>query len=115
MPVGKWKRAVICERTKLGIGWMQKGKTIARLLGIKGMISIIPFSDFKGCFFMDTKEKAEWLQDQGTLKVDGDIILLRRWSPRENSIGLGKFRRGWLELRGLPFHLWDEARLCFIL
>ncbi|RVW47110.1 hypothetical protein CK203_105486 [Vitis vinifera] len=27
----------------------------------------------------------------------------------------GKFRRGWLALRGLPFHLWDEVQLNFIL
>ncbi|RVW53341.1 hypothetical protein CK203_088534 [Vitis vinifera] len=26
-----------------------------------------------------------------------------------------KFRRGWLELKGLPFHLWDEDQLKFIL
>ena len=48
MPVGKWERTIICERTKLGICWMQEGKAIARLLGIKGMISITPFSYFKG-------------------------------------------------------------------
>ena len=89
------ERAVICERTKLGMGWMQEGKAIARLLGIKGMISITPFSDFKGCFFVDTKEKAEWLQ--------------------ERTIVLGKFQHGWLELSGLPFHLWDETQLSFIL
>ena len=113
MLVGKWERSIICERTKLGIGWMQEGKAIA--LGIKGTISITPFSEFKGCFFVDTKEKVEWLQDQGTLKVEGDVILLRKWSPRENSIILGKFRHGWLELRGLPFHLWNETKLSFIL
>ena len=27
----------------------------------------------------------------------------------------GKFRRGWLELKGLLFHLWDEDQLKFIL
>ena len=27
----------------------------------------------------------------------------------------GKFKRGWLALRGLPFHLWDEVQLNFIL
>ena len=26
MSVGKWERAIICDRTKLGIGWMQEGK-----------------------------------------------------------------------------------------
>ena len=52
MSVRQWDRAVICERTILGIGWFHEGKAIARLLGIKGMISINPFSDYKGCFFV---------------------------------------------------------------
>lgn len=33
---------------------------------------------------------------------------MRRWSPREKTEVLGKFRRGWIDLRGLPFHLWSE-------
>ena len=37
------------------------------------------------------------------------------WSPKENSVINGKFRLGWLELRGLPFHLWDEVQLRYIL
>ena len=31
---------------------------------------------------------------------------MRRWSPRENSKVEGKFKEGWIQLRGLPFHLW---------
>lgn len=26
-----------------------------------------------------------------------------------------KFRRGWIELRGLPFPLWNENQLCYIM
>ena len=48
------------------------------------------------------------------VKVNGNVVSLRKWSPMENSTVLGKFRRGWLELRGLPFHLWDETQLRFI-
>ncbi|KAL6327188.1 hypothetical protein AAG906_015227 [Vitis piasezkii] len=33
---------------------------------------------------------------------------MRRWSPKENAEIEGKFRGGWIELRGLPFHLWSE-------
>ncbi|KAJ9687652.1 hypothetical protein PVL29_016223 [Vitis rotundifolia] len=36
---------------------------------------------------------------------------MRRWSPKENAEIEGKFRRGWIELRGLPFHLWTEVHL----
>ncbi|RVW90092.1 hypothetical protein CK203_035935 [Vitis vinifera] len=59
--------------------------------------------------------KAQWIQDQGSFTVRGEVIALRRWSPKENSVVNGKFRRGWLELRGLPFHLWDEVQLRHIL
>ena len=31
--------------------------------------------------------------------------------PKENSEVEGKFRGGWIELRGLPFHLWSEVHL----
>ena len=69
-----------------------------------------PISDYKGCFFVDSAKRAHWFQDQGSLTVrGGGVIALRRWSPKENSVVNGKFRRGWLELRGLPFHLWDEV------
>ena len=47
--------------------------------------------------------------------MKGRSVLLKRWSPRENIIIPGKFKRGWLELKGLPFHLWDEDQLKFIL
>ena len=36
---------------------------------------------------------------------------MRRWSPKENAKIDGKFREGWIELRGLPFHLWSEVHL----
>ncbi|RVW45069.1 hypothetical protein CK203_067451 [Vitis vinifera] len=55
------------------------------------------------------------VHDQGRLSVKGRTILLRKWSPKENMVVQGKFRRGWLVLKGLPFHLWDEVQLNFIL
>ena len=45
----------------------------------------------------------------------GGSIFLRRWLLRENTVVFGKFRRGCLELKGLPFHLWDEDQLRYIL
>ena len=47
--------------------------------------------------------------------MKGRPALLRKWPPSENMVVHGKFRRGWLELKGLPFHLWDEDQLKFIL
>ena len=115
MPVGKGARAVICESKGKVLDWFDVGKAIARMMGTKGMVSVTPISDYRGCFFVDFARKAHWLQDQRSLTMRGRVVALRRWSPKENSIVLGKFRRGWLELRGLPFHLWDEVQLRYIL
>lgn len=51
----------------------------------------------------------------GRMTVGGGSIFLRRWSPRENTVVLRNFRKGWIELRGLPFHLWDKNQLSNIL
>ena len=40
-----------------------------------------------------------------------NIIQLRRWWPKENAEIDRKFRGGWIELRGLPFHLWSKVHL----
>ncbi|RVW21778.1 hypothetical protein CK203_114439 [Vitis vinifera] len=112
---GKWARAVICECKEKVQDWTDEGKAIARLLGVKGMVSINPISAFKGCFFVSTAGRAKWLQEQERLLVKGRLVLLRRWSPRENMFIPGKFRRGWLVLKGLPFHLWEVDQLKFIL
>ena len=69
----------------------------------------------RGVFFVDFARRADWFQDHGSLTVRGGSIFLRRWSPRENMVVLRKFKRGWLELRGLPFHLWDEDQLRYIM
>ncbi|KAJ9689107.1 hypothetical protein PVL29_014651 [Vitis rotundifolia] len=85
------------------------------MMGTRGMVFVTPISAYKGCFFVDSARRAEWFQEQGRISVRGWSILLRRWSPSENKFVFGKFRRGWLELKGLPFHLWDEEQLKFIL
>ncbi|RVX15690.1 hypothetical protein CK203_009312 [Vitis vinifera] len=115
LAAGKWARAVICECKEKVQDWTDEGKAIARLLGVKGMVSINPISAFKGCFFVSTAGRAKWLQEQERLLVKGRLVLLRRWSPRENMFIPGKFRRGWLVLKGLPFHLWEVDQLKFIL
>lgn len=63
------------------------------------MVSINPFIAHKGYFFVDSIERVEWIQEQDRLVVKGGLAyLLRRWSPRENIVVLGKFKRGWIEL-----------------
>ncbi|KAJ9672084.1 hypothetical protein PVL29_025649 [Vitis rotundifolia] len=85
------------------------------MMGTRGMVFVTPISAYKGCFFMDSARRAEWFQERGRISMRGWSILLRRWTPSENKFVFGKFRRGWLELKGLPFYLWDEEQLKFIL
>ncbi|RVW15776.1 hypothetical protein CK203_105554 [Vitis vinifera] len=93
MPVGRWARAVICESKGKILDWFDVGKVIARMMGTKGMVSVTPISEYKGCFFVDSARRAMWFQDQGSLTVRGGVVALRRWSPKENSVVGGKFRR----------------------
>ena len=66
----------------------------------------------KWVFFVETTEEALFFQDLRNLRVEGrNTVQMRRWSPKENSEIEGKFRGGWIELRGLPFHLWSEVHL----
>ena len=63
MPVGKWARAVICESKGKVLDWFDIGKTIARMMGTKGMVFVTPISAYKGCFFVDSARRADWFQD----------------------------------------------------
>ncbi|WJZ95283.1 hypothetical protein VitviT2T_014063 [Vitis vinifera] len=112
VPVGRWARAVVCECTADCDNWVEVGSALARRLGQKGVVTIVPFLGRKGLFFVETIEEALSLQDLRFLKIKGGYtIQLRRWSPRENSEVVGKFRGGWIKLRELPFHLWSEEHL----
>ena len=51
LPVGKWARAVICESKGKVQDWFYIGKTIARMMDTKGMVSVNPIYAYKGCFF----------------------------------------------------------------
>ncbi|RVW57721.1 hypothetical protein CK203_111686 [Vitis vinifera] len=83
VPVGRWARAVVCECTADCDNWVEVGHALARRLGQKGVVTIVPFLGRK----------------------------VEKGPPRENSEVVGKFRGGWIKLRGLPFHLWSEEHL----
>ena len=84
---------------------------MARRLGHKG-VTMVPFAGGKGLFFVETLEEAVSLHKSRFIRIKGGItVLLRRWSPKENSEIKGKFKEGWIDLRGLPFHLWSEVHL----
>ncbi|RVX04944.1 hypothetical protein CK203_019135 [Vitis vinifera] len=52
-----------------------------------------------------TADCVNWVEDLSLLKIKGGYrVQLRRWSPKENSEVKGKFKGGWIELQGLPFH-----------
>ena len=106
VPIGRWARAVVCECIEDSVNWVEVSRVVARKLGKKGVVTIVPFSGGKGVFFVETIKEALFLQDLRNLRVEGRIsIQMRRWSSKENAEIERKFRRGWIELRGLPFHL----------
>ncbi|RVW99789.1 hypothetical protein CK203_029171 [Vitis vinifera] len=112
VPIGRWARAVVCESKFDRENWAEVGRSVARSLGKKGVVTVVPISARNGVFFVETIEEAIFLHDLRKIKVgERNIIQLRRWSPKENAEIVGKFREGWIELRGLPFHLWSEVHL----
>ena len=97
---------MVCECSADCGKWAEIGRAVARSLGKKGVATIVPFSGGKSVFFVETVEEALFLQDLRFIKIEGgNSLQLRRWSPKENLEVEGKFRGGWVELRGLPFHL----------
>ena len=112
VPVGRLAQAMVCESNDDSVNWVEVGRLVARSIGKKGILTIVPISGGKGVFFVETTEEAIFLHDLRNLRVEErNIVQLRRWSPKENAKIEGKFRGGWIELRGLPFHLWSEVYL----
>ena len=76
------------------------------------MVTVVPFAGGKGLFFEETLEEAVSLHESRFIRIKGGFtVLLRRWLPKENSEIEEKFKEGWIDLRGLPFHLWSEVHL----
>ena len=93
--VGRWAQAVVCESNDDSANWAEVGRAVARSLGKKGVVTIVPISGGKGVFFVETTEEAIFLHDMRNLRVEErNIIQLRRWSPKENAEIVGKFRGG---------------------
>ena len=112
VPVERWARAVVCECLASFVNWVEVGRAMAKRLGHKGVVTIVPFAGGKSLFFVETLEEAFSLHVSRFIRIKGGItVLLRRWSPKENSEVVGKFKEDWVELRGLPFHLWSEVHL----
>ncbi|KAJ9701098.1 hypothetical protein PVL29_006446 [Vitis rotundifolia] len=110
--VGRWARPMVCECHADFVNWAEVGRAMAKRLGHKGVVTIVPFFGGKGLFFVETIEEAFLLHDLRFIRIKGGLtVVLRRWTPKENSEVEGKFRGGWIELRGLPFHLWSEVHL----
>ena len=96
----------MCKSHDDSVNWVKVGRAMARRLGHKGVVTIVPFAGGKGWFFVETLEEALSLHDSRSIRIKGGIrVLLRRWSPKENSEVEGKFKEGWIDLRGVPFHL----------
>ena len=68
-----------CERNDDSVKWVEVGRAVARSLGKKGIVTIVPISGGKGVFFVETTEEALFLQDLRNLRVEGrNTVQLRR-------------------------------------
>ena len=44
VPVGRWVRAVVCECQDGAVNWAEVGRAMARRLGHKGVVTVVPFA-----------------------------------------------------------------------
>ena len=58
IPVGRWARAMVCECHVGSVNWAEVGRPLAKRLGHKCVVTIVPFSGGKGLFFVETIEEA---------------------------------------------------------
>ena len=79
VPVGIWARAMVCECHAGSVNWVEVGQALAKRLGHKGVVTIVPFSSGKGLSFVETIEEAFSLPDLRFIKIKGGLtVLLRR-------------------------------------
>ncbi|RVW70581.1 hypothetical protein CK203_060648 [Vitis vinifera] len=93
LSAGKWVRAVICECKEKSPTLDSLRKSHREDDGYERNGVYNSHFRFQGVFFVSSTRRAEWFQEQGRLLVKGRPILLRDWSPSENMVVPGKFRR----------------------
>ncbi|RVW75033.1 hypothetical protein CK203_053701 [Vitis vinifera] len=57
VPIGRWARAVVCESKFDRENWAEVGRSVARSLGKKGVVTVVPISARNGVFFVETMRK----------------------------------------------------------
>ncbi|RVX10321.1 hypothetical protein CK203_016096 [Vitis vinifera] len=62
VPIGRWAQVMVCERNDDSVKWVKVGRAVARSLGKKGVVTIVPISSGKG---WGTVTEIDW----GTLKL----------------------------------------------
>ena len=93
LQVGKWARAMIYECQGKVQDWGVVSNALASVMGVRGMICINPFIDYKGIFFLDFIERVEWFEERGRLVLRGGMALcLQKCLPRENAVLLESSR-----------------------
>ncbi|RVW69476.1 hypothetical protein CK203_054478 [Vitis vinifera] len=76
VPVGRWARAVVCECQDGAVNWVEADRAMARRLGHKGVVTIVPFAEGKGLFFVETLEKLYHYTIQGPsgLRAELEVV-----------------------------------------
>ena len=65
----------MCECNDDSVKWVEVGRAVARSLGKKGVVTIVPISGGKGVFFVETTKEALFLQDLRNLRVEGRNVV----------------------------------------
>ena len=113
-PMGRWARAVVYKPSPAvaSVGRIAIGRAFAKVVGMKGVIGITRTSENQGIFFVESTDLAIYLHEKRFILVSEKIkVKVYRWNSNMNATISGWFRKGWIEVRGLPLRLWYEIYL----
>lgn len=108
-PTAKWRSAVTC-------GWLDEKtainiivEDIAKVFSPSTSPTLISFGTQRAILFTSSPKEASQIAAMGSIQTRRIIVVLSRWHELVNSFDVLKAKyKGWICIRGLPFHLWNE-------
>ena len=103
---------MVCELLVAGVGRIAMGRALAKTVGIKGVIAITPISENQLIFFVESTDLAIFLYEMRFIPLSEKIeVKVYIWNSNMNATILGMIWKGWIEVKGLRFHLMSEKFL----
>ena len=65
----RWAGAMVCESSVAGVSRIAIYRVLAKVVGIKGVITIMPFSKNQGIFFVESSDIANYLREKRLILV----------------------------------------------